>query len=86
MSRKPKTVSLTDSTFLIASKIEEKYHSGFSGWLRAIIRQWEEEHDPVKTELSLAALQKAVAEQENSNDIFNRMHEIKSQATLGEFE
>ncbi|AXH79555.1 MAG: toxin antitoxin complex [Circular genetic element sp.] len=84
--RVQKTVSLTPETMIMTKKIEEKYHSGFSGWLRAMIRQWNEDHDPVKVELSFAALRKAVAEQENSNDIFNRMHEIKGQATLGEFE
>jgi hypothetical protein len=84
--RTQKTVSLTVETMIIAKKIEQQYHSGFSGWLRGILRQWNERHDPVKTELAFAALRKAVAQQENSNDIFNLMTEIRNQASLGDFE
>jgi len=86
MGAKPKTVSLSDNTFLIAKKIEEKYHSGFSGWLRAMIRQWDEGNDSVRTELFAAALRKAVARQENSVEIFTLATEIREQASLGDFE
>ena len=86
MGAKPKTVSLTDDTFLIASKIERQYHSGFSGWLRAMIRQWNESHDPVKTEIRLRCLSQAVGEHDEQSEIFNRSRELREQATLGDFE
>jgi len=84
--RAQKTVSLTVETIKIAKIIEGKYHSGFSGWLRAMIRQWNEDHDPVKTELNYAALRRAVAQQENASAIHSLYYEIKSQASLGDFE
>jgi len=86
MSRKPKTVSLTDSTFLIASKIENQYHSGFSGWLRAMIRQWDEQYDPVKTELWYNALTKAVRNHPDMMIILENASNIRKQASLGDFE
>jgi len=86
MVRQPKTVSLSTDTTLIADKISHKYASGFSGWLRATLRQWDEDHDPVQVEITLAALRRAVAQQENSSDIFMLMLELKKQATLGDFE
>jgi len=84
--RTQKTVSLTVETSKIAKRIEARYHSGFSGWLRAMIRQWNEEFDPVKLELNYAALKQAVAQQEIGNDIFTLMQEIKSQASLEDFQ
>lgn len=84
--RTQKTVSLTVETSKIAKKIEHAYHSGFSGWLRSMIRQWNEEFDPVKLELNYSALKQAVAQQDNSNDIFNLMQQIKNQASLEDFQ
>lgn len=84
--RVQKTVSLTPDTMNITKKIEVRYHSGFSGWLRAIIRQWDEDHDPVRAELFAAALKQAVAKQENSVEIFTLATEIREQASLGDFE
>ncbi|GAH46595.1 unnamed protein product [marine sediment metagenome] len=84
--RTQKTVSLTVETSKIAKRIEARYHSGFSGWLRSVLRQWNEEFDPVKLELNYAALKQAVAQQEHANDIFNLMQEIKSQASLEDFQ
>jgi|TARA_R110000823_G_scaffold253488_1_gene375937 hypothetical protein len=86
MGAKPKTVSLSDATFLIAKKIEEQYHSGFSGWLRAMIRQWDEQHDPVKTELWYKALHKAVQNHPEMMVIFEDASTIRQQASLGDFE
>jgi len=86
MGAKPKTVSLSDATFLIAKKIEEQYHSGFSGWLRAMIRQWDESYDPVKTELWYNALTKAVRNHDDMMIILEDASNIRKQATLGEFE
>ena len=77
MGAKPKTVSLTDETFLIA---------GFSGWLRAMIRQWDEQHDPVKTELWYKALHKAVQNHPEMMVIFEDASTIRQQASLGDFE
>jgi len=84
--RVQKTVSLTPDTMNITKKIEVQYHSGFSGWLRAMIRQWNEQYDPVKTEIRYRCLGQAVGEQENQTEIFNRSRELREQATLGDFE
>jgi len=95
MGAKPKTVSLSDSTFLIAKKIEEQYHSGFSGWLRAMIRQWDERIDTVQLDLDYQAailrhktLRAAVTEQNDEvmEDIFNHYLQLMEQKRLGDFE
>ncbi len=70
----------------IAKTIEIRYHSGFSGWLRAMLRQYDEDHDPVKTEIRYKCLAKAVGENENQTEIFNRSRELREQATLGDFQ
>ena len=84
--RVQKTVSLSVDTMTIAKNIEHKYHSGFSGWLRAMIRQWDEQFDPVRTEIRYKCLAKAVGEAENQTEIFNRSRELREQASLGDFE
>jgi len=84
--RVQKTVSLTPDTMNITKKIEVQYHSGFSGWLRAIIRQWDEEFDPVKTELWYNALTKAVRNHEDMMVILEDASNIRKQASLGDFE
>jgi hypothetical protein len=95
MGAKPKTVSLSDSTFLIAKKIEEQYHSGFSGWLRAMIRQWDERIDTVQLDLNYQAstlryktLRAAIGEMNDEimDDIFEKYNELMTQRTLGDFE
>jgi len=96
MGAKPKTVSLTDSTFLIAAKIEEQYHAGFSGWLRAMIRQWDEKIDTVQLDLDYQhsqlcrkTLHAAIYEQPHTEiitAIFEKYNELMTQRTLGDFE
>ena len=84
--RVQKTVSLTVETIKIADKISQRYHSGFSGWLRAMIRQWDEDHDPVQTDLLFSALQKAVRNHPDMMAIYDSAAEIRKQASLGDFE
>lgn len=99
MGAKPKTVSLSDSTFLIAKKIEAHYISGFSGWLRAMIRQWDEKIDTVQLDLDYQAsilryktLRAAVescfphVEGFSSDDVFARYIFLMEQKRLGDFE
>ncbi len=83
--RVQKTVSLTPETMIATKKIEEQYHSGFSGWLRAMIRQWNENYDPVKTELWYRALTKAVRNHPDMMIILEDASEIRKQASLGDF-
>ena len=84
--RVQKTVSLTPDTMNITKAIEVKYHSGFSGWLRASLRQWDENHDAVKTELWLNALTKAVRNSPEMMTILEDAANIRKQASLGDFE
>jgi hypothetical protein len=84
--RTQKTVSLTVETSKIAKRIEARYHSGFSGWLRSMIRQWNEEFDPVKTELWFNALTKAVRNHSDMMVIMEDAANIRQQASLGDFD
>jgi len=71
---------------IITKFIEVKYHSGFSGWLRATLRQWDEDHDPVRTSILLETLMKAVRNHPDMMVILQDASDIRAQATLEVFD
>jgi len=84
--RVQKTVSLTTDTMMIAKRIEVMYHSGFSGWLRAILRQYDEDHDPIRASIYTDSILRALKNHDNCKQVLEEAGEIRKQATLEAFE
>ena len=85
-----KTISLTADTLAISNKMEN-----FSGWIRARLRQYEENVDPVELDLKFQSMKlryktltAAINEQndEVEADIFHLFNEMMAQRTLEDFE
>lgn len=85
-----KTISLTADTLAIAARM-----SNFSGWIRAMIRQYDEKVDPVEMELMKEhykllwkTISAAINEQndEISADIWHLYNDMVNQRRLEDFE
>ena len=70
----------------ITKKIEVRYHSGFSGWLRAMLRAYDEDHDPIKAAIYTDSVLRALKNHDNCNQVLLEAGEIRRQATLEVFE
>jgi len=84
--RVQKTVSLTPDTMKITQRIGINYHSGFSGWLRATLRQYNEDHDPIKAAIYTDSILRALKNHDNLDQVLKEAAEIRRQATLEVFE
>lgn len=62
------------------------YHSGFSGWLRSTLRQYDEDHDPIKAAIYTDSILRALKKQDCLAEVLKDAAEIRKQATLGAFE